>query len=59
MNLEWQRPYSPGPLTEQEFEQYWTDGFVIKKGVLHKEKDIQPCLEAVAEYVCIYSSVLL
>lgn len=47
MQLNWRRPYSPGPLTEQEFDQYWTDGFVIKHGVLSLEQDIQPCLKAI------------
>lgn len=42
----WRRPYSPGPLTEAEFEAYWEDGFVIKRGLLSQE-DIDPCLAAI------------
>lgn len=47
----WRRPYSPGPLTEAEFEAYWQDGFVIKRGLLSQE-DIDPCLAAIERCVC-------
>jgi len=42
----WRRPYSPGPLTEAEFEQYWDQGYVIKRGLLTQD-DINPCLQAI------------
>lgn len=45
--LDWRRSYSPGPLTEQEFNQYWDDGFVIKRGLLSQQHDIEPCLKAI------------
>lgn len=46
----WRRPYSPGPLTEAEFEQYWDQGYVIKRGLLTQD-DIQPCLKAIERCV--------
>eukprot|EP00878_Enallax_costatus_P033667 GHUV01037211.1.p1 GENE.GHUV01037211.1~~GHUV01037211.1.p1 ORF type:complete len:250 (+),score=60.86 GHUV01037211.1:258-1007(+) len=49
--LDWRRPYSPGPLTEHEFNQYWEDGFVIKRGLLSKQHDIEPCLRAIEDIV--------
>lgn len=42
----WMRPYTPGPLTEAEFEHYWEQGYVIKQGLLTQD-DINPCLEAI------------
>ncbi|EGD83021.1 hypothetical protein PTSG_12054 [Salpingoeca rosetta] len=30
----WKGPYTPGPLTEAEFEQFFTDGFVLKRDIL-------------------------
>lgn len=43
---DWPRPYSPGPLTEQEVKAFWEDGFVIKHGVLQPQ-DLQPVLGAI------------
>lgn len=45
----WRRPYSPGPLTETEFEQYWEQGYVIKRGLLTQD-DIDPCLRAIERW---------
>jgi len=42
----WRRPYTPGPLTEAEFEHYWEQGYVIKQGLLTQD-DIKPCLAAI------------
>ncbi len=47
----WRRPYSPGPLTEAEFEQYWQQGYVIKRGLLAQD-DITPCLAAIERWDC-------
>jgi hypothetical protein len=30
----WQRDYTPGPLTQDEFYQFFEDGFVIKHNLL-------------------------
>jgi hypothetical protein len=32
----WQRDYTPGPLTQDEFYQFFEDGFVIKHNLLKK-----------------------
>lgn len=34
----WRRPYTEGVLTEEELQQYWEEGFVIKEGLLPKEQ---------------------
>ena len=34
----WQRPYTAGPLTEDEYEQFFQDGFVVKHNVLSDEQ---------------------
>ena len=34
----WQREYTPGPLTEDEFYQFFEDGFVIKHDLLKREQ---------------------
>lgn len=47
----WRRPYSPGPLTEAECEQYWEQGYVIKRGLLTQD-DINPCLAAIERWGC-------
>jgi hypothetical protein len=46
----WCRPYSPGPLTEAEYEQYWQQGYIIKRGLLTQD-DINPCLAAIERWV--------
>ncbi|CAF0804958.1 unnamed protein product [Rotaria sp. Silwood1] len=33
----WQREYTPGPLTEDEFRQFFEDGFVIKRDLLTRD----------------------
>jgi hypothetical protein len=42
----WRRPYSAGPLTEEELEQFWTDGYVLKENILADE-DLQPSIDAI------------
>ncbi|GAQ78590.1 hypothetical protein KFL_000150440 [Klebsormidium nitens] len=42
----WRRPYTPGLFTPEEFEQYWTLGFVLKKDVFAPE-ELEPAREAV------------
>lgn len=42
----WRRPYTPGPLTEAEFKQYWDQGHVIKQGLLTQD-DLNPCYAAI------------
>jgi hypothetical protein len=34
----WQRDYTPGPLTQDEFYQFFEDGFVIKHNLLKKDQ---------------------
>jgi hypothetical protein len=34
----WRRPYTEGVLTEEELQQYWEEGFVVKEGLLPKEQ---------------------
>jgi hypothetical protein len=34
----WQRDYTPGPLTQDEFNQFFEDGFVIKHGLLKRDQ---------------------
>jgi hypothetical protein len=46
----WRRPYSSGPLTEAEFEQYWSQGYVVKQGCL-QQQDLQPSLDAIDRLV--------
>lgn len=47
---QWRRPYTAGPLTEDEFEQYWNHGYVVKQGCL-QQHDLQPSLDAIDRYV--------
>jgi hypothetical protein len=42
----WRRPYTAGPLTAEEFEQYWSHGYVVKRACL-QQQDLQPSLEAI------------
>lgn len=34
----WRRPFTEGVLTEEELQQYWDEGFVVKKDLLSKEQ---------------------
>lgn len=34
----WQRDYTPGPLTEEEFRQFFEDGFVIKHNLIKHDQ---------------------
>jgi len=34
----WQRDYTPGPLTQDEFYQFFEDGFVIKHNLLKQDQ---------------------
>jgi hypothetical protein len=34
----WQRDYTPGPLTQEEFFQFFEDGFVIKQNLLKRDQ---------------------
>ena len=34
----WQRDYTPGPLTRDEFYQFFEDGFVIKHDLLKQDQ---------------------
>jgi hypothetical protein len=34
----WQRDYTPGPLTQEEFDQFFEDGFVIKQNLLKQDQ---------------------
>jgi hypothetical protein len=43
---QWRRPYTAGPLTAAEFEQYWSLGYVVKHACL-QQQDLQPSLEAI------------
>jgi hypothetical protein len=42
----WRRPYQAGPLTEDEMEQFWTDGYVLKEGILG-DSVLDPCIESI------------
>ena len=34
----WQRDYTPGPLTKDEFYQFFEDGFVVKHALLKQDQ---------------------
>jgi hypothetical protein len=34
----WQRDYTPGPLTQDEFYRFFEDGFVIKHNLLKRDQ---------------------
>jgi hypothetical protein len=42
----WERPYSEGVLTKAELEQYWREGYVVKKDLLTREQ-LQPVIESI------------
>jgi hypothetical protein len=46
----WRVSYTTGPLTKEELEQYWTQGYVVKHGLLSPE-ELQPARDALAGYV--------
>ena len=46
----WQRPYTSGPLTEDEYEQFFQDGFVIKHNILTEEQ-LQGAIAGIAKAV--------
>lgn len=46
----WQPAYTPGPLTEKEFEQFFHDGFVIKHQLIEQEQ-LQSVIEGVERVV--------
>jgi len=46
----WRRPYTPGPLTEQEFGQFWTNGFVLKHK-LFVPQELSPVCKSVDHLV--------
>lgn len=43
----WVRPYTPGPLSEEQLRQYWVEGYTIARGLL-KPEDLQPAIDAVS-----------
>lgn len=43
----WERPYTEGVLTKAELEQYWRDGYVVKRDLLSKEQ-LQPVIDSIA-----------
>lgn len=42
----WRREYTPGPLTEDEFNQFFEAGFVIKKNLLQREQ-LDPVIKSI------------
>lgn len=46
----WRRAYTPGLFTPEEFEQYWTLGYVLKNDVFAPE-ELEPARKAVNRYV--------
>jgi hypothetical protein len=46
----WRREYTPGPFTPEEFEQFFTQGYVIKRNVVPLA-EIQPAVDSVAALV--------
>ncbi len=42
----WQRPYTPGPFTEAEYEQFFKEGYVIKRGLLGAA-ELQPAIDSI------------
>lgn len=49
----WERPFTPGPLTENEYEQFFHDGFVVKNNILPEQqlKDVISGIEKAVEEV--------
>jgi len=46
----WKREYVPGPLTQEQYEQYFEDGFVILRGAVPQER-IQEAKDAITGLV--------
>lgn len=46
----WQRGYTPGPLTEEEFYQFFQDGFVIKNNLFQPEQ-LKPVVDSIGRVV--------
>lgn len=46
----WKRDYTPGPLSEKEFEQFFHEGFVIKYDLFTPET-LQPVIESIDRLV--------
>jgi len=42
---EWRRPWTPGPLSEEELEQFWEDGYVLQE--LFAAHELQPAIDAI------------
>lgn len=54
----WIRPHTPGPLTEQELDQFFSEGYLIKHGVFSKE-ELQPSISDIELSVDDLANVLL
>jgi hypothetical protein len=46
----WRREYTPGPLTEEEFHQFFEDGFVLKRDLFQKD-ELQPVIDGIERVV--------
>lgn len=46
----WVRPWTPGLLTPEELEQYWRDGFVVKRDVFTSQ-ELRPVMDAIDRMV--------
>ena len=46
----WQRDYTPGPLTEEEFYQFFEDGFLIKNNLFQPEQ-LKSVVDSIARVV--------
>ena len=46
----WQREYTPGPLTEEEFYQFFEDGFLIKYNLFQPEQ-LKPVTDSIERVV--------
>ncbi len=46
----WQREYTPGPLTKEEFYQFFEDGFVMKQNLLQKDQ-LKPVINGIERVV--------
>eukprot|EP00045_Choanoeca_perplexa_P007279 m.64590 g.64590 ORF g.64590 m.64590 type:complete len:398 (+) comp14008_c0_seq1:42-1235(+) len=46
----WRQPYTTGPLTKDEFEQFYEDGYVIKHNLFNAE-ELEPAISSIKEMV--------
>lgn len=46
----WKRDYTPGPLTQDEFNQFFEDGFVIKHDLLKRDQ-LQSAIQGLEQLV--------